>query len=162
VNDGLTYLEVHPNIDFVAGDCNILDENGALEYINRPNDLRLESLLLGWEFAEHPVNPSAYFYRKRVHEKVGELRISENFAMDIHFLYDCAASVKMAYVPKRWGNFRSLPGTKTDSNSAEAPAMMRKIRQERIAKLSRVQNLRVSLRWHTIRLKRKLWRIWAF
>jgi len=160
VKEAVTFLETHPRCDFVVGNCNILGATGELERVNRPTDLRLESLLLGWHFAEHPVNPSAYFYRKSVHHKVGEYRLAEHFAMDIHFIYDCAAKVRMQYVPSTWGNFRHRPGTKTVSNWANIPSEMRRIREEKIARLSRLAQLRMGLKWRQINALRALGK-WA-
>jgi glycosyltransferase involved in cell wall biosynthesis len=135
INDALQFLESHPNVDFVSGDCNLRDENDKILGVNRPCDLRLESLLMGWDFAPYPINPSAYFYRKEVHSVVGEYKISEHFAMDVCFLFACAAKVNMAYQPRIWGNFRHLPGAKTDQNFADAPRMMRRLRYRHIRML---------------------------
>ena len=156
IREAVTFLETHPRCDMVVGDCNILNAEGRLEWVNRPKDLRLESLLLGWRFAEHPVNPSAYFYRKSIHEKVGDFKLTEHFMMDIHFIYDCAAMVRMQYVPKIWGNFRHRAGAKTVSNWANIPSEMREIREEKIAGLSRLARLRMGLRWRQISAMRTL------
>lgn len=156
IMEGVTYLESHLKCDFVVGDCNVLGDADRLEFVNRPRDLRLESLLLGWHFAEHPVNPSAYFYRKSIHEKVGYYRVEEHFAMDIHFLYDCATLTKMTYVPRNWGNFRLRPGTKTFGNRNEISKVMLKLREERIAGLTRFSQFKLSLRWRELRARRAL------
>lgn len=153
--EGLRFLESHPGIDFVAGDCRIL-RSGEPPVINRPSDLRLESLLLGWDWAEYPCNPSAYFYRKRVHDEVGYYDTTDHYAMDLVFILECATKVKMAYVPRLWGNFRLLPHTKTFKDANNAPTRVREIKNRWLSQLSLVQRLKMSLIWQQKRISRKL------
>ena len=47
VAEGLAFLEHHSDVDFVAGNCRVINENGVLISLNTPSDLRIESLLLG-------------------------------------------------------------------------------------------------------------------
>lgn len=135
IEEAVAFLERNASIDMVVGDCNIIDADGRLSDVSRPSDLRLESLLLGWFFAHHPVNPSAYFYRKSVHDAVGEYHVSEHLAMDIQFIFDCAERVRMHYLPRLWGNFCYMPGTKTFDNQDTSSAAMRFMIRQRIAQL---------------------------
>jgi len=146
IREAVEFLESNPPIDFVTGDCNMRDENDVVTHINRPRDLRPESILLGWEYAEYPVNPSAYFYRKRIHDVVGNYIVSEHYAMDVCFIYSCATKVKTAYQPRLWGNFRHLPGTKTVSNQTNAPRIMRDLRRQYIRKLPLGRRLPLSIK----------------
>jgi hypothetical protein len=87
---------------------------------------------------------------------VGDYALAEHIAMDVHFIFDCAEKVKMAYLPRRWGNFRLLPGTKTANNQASGLITMREIQDERIQKLSWIRRMRIGLRWREIMLKRQI------
>lgn len=97
---------------FVAGDCLIIDDARRFAW-NRPNDLRIESLLLGWDAAQFPCNPSAYFYRREAHYIVGGYDPADDFTMDMDFVLKCAAQVGARHVPEHWGNFRFRAGSKT-------------------------------------------------
>jgi len=126
----------------VVGDCRVVDERDQLRYVNRPNDLRLEALLLGWSFAPHPVNPSAYLYHRECHRIVGGFNENEHHAMDLEFLYTAASLIKLSYFPKIWGNFRLIPGAKTyeDINSDKRALQ---IRQHYISKLTSIQKAKM-------------------
>jgi glycosyltransferase involved in cell wall biosynthesis len=151
IQEGLSYLSEHPRVDFVTGDCRVW--RTSTEYVlNRPKDLRLESLVLGWEYAEFPFNPSAYFYRKSIHDLVGAYDIADHFAMDYSFILECAAATRMAYLPRTWGNFRLFPGTKTFDDSANGPSRIRAIREQWKKRMTRSQHLKSSRIYHTLRL----------
>ena len=108
-------------LGFVSGDCRVIDQFGELAFWNYPTDLRLEALLLGWKRAQHPCNPSAYFYHKAVHELVGGYDLADHLTMDFDFILSCAAKVKMSYVAEHWGNFRLIPGCKSFENRHSGP-----------------------------------------
>jgi glycosyltransferase involved in cell wall biosynthesis len=155
IRDGIEYLTRHNSVDFVTGDCLILRTDRGPR-LNRPKDLRLQSLVLGWGFTEFPCNPSAYFYRKSVHRRVGPYDVDDHFAMDFSFIMACAASVKMVYVPKHWGNFRCFPGTKTFEDSSNAAARLHAICEHWKGRLTTWQHLSGSLIYHRKRLMRSL------
>jgi glycosyltransferase involved in cell wall biosynthesis len=126
----------------VVGDCRVVDERDQLRYVNRPDDLRLETLLLGWSFAPHPVNPCAYLYHRECHRIIGGFNENEHHAMDLEFLYTAASLIKLSYFPKIWGNFRLIPGAKTyeDINIAQRALQ---IRQRHISRLSSIQRAKM-------------------
>ena len=96
--------------DFLVGNCNVWNADGTLQYVNRPSKLKPWHLLSGYFL---PVNPSAYFYRKSLHEQVGGYNENNHNNMDIEFLVRVSFVAKMKYIASVWGNFRLLPGTKT-------------------------------------------------
>jgi glycosyltransferase involved in cell wall biosynthesis len=122
----------------VVGNCRVVDEHDQLQYVNRPDDLRLEALLLGWSFAPHPVNPSAYLYHRECHRIVGGFDENEHYAMDLEFIYTAASRIRLSYFPKVWGHFRLVPGAKTyeDANGVQRALQ---IRQSHISRLSTTQ-----------------------
>lgn len=106
--------------DMVVANCLVRDaEDRPLQW-NRPADLHIDTLLRGWRHAEVPQNPSAYFYRRHVHDLVGGYDVEDHYAMDLDFVLSCAARVSMLYVSEHWGNFRLIPGAKSVSDSKGA------------------------------------------
>ena len=96
--------------DFIVGNCHVWDNYDNLIYINRPRKLKIWHLLSGFYL---PVNPSAYFYKKSLHDRVGLYNLANHHNMDIEFLLCVAQETSMLYVDKDWGNFRMINGTKT-------------------------------------------------
>ena len=94
----------------LVGDCNVWNADKTLLYVNRPRYLSLRAFLLGFPY---PVNPSAYFYHRELHDAVGGYDVEEHYAMDLDFL--CAAGRKGRFLRIKGvlGNFCMEPGTKT-------------------------------------------------
>jgi glycosyltransferase involved in cell wall biosynthesis len=108
---------------FLVGNCNVWNEDGTLQYVNRPSKLKPWHLLSGYYL---PVNPSAYFYRKKIHDLVGPYNEQNHFNMDIEFLIKAALVSEMKYESAIWGNFRLLPNTKTVSDQSSGNIEKRK------------------------------------
>ncbi|MGK7952761.1 MAG: glycosyltransferase family 2 protein [Xenococcaceae cyanobacterium] len=102
-----------PEPSFVVGNCNVWDTQGKLKYVNKPNNLKLTDLLMGWKINPHPVNPSAYFYHKSLHQEVGLYDVKEQYIMDLDFIFKAVQKAKIVYVDEIWGNYRDIEGTKT-------------------------------------------------
>ena len=111
------------NLSFIVGDCNVLDESGELIYINKPSKLKSQHILAGYPF---PVNPSAYFYKKELHDKVGPYNVKNHYNMDLEFLIEISFIEKMSYFSESWGNFRVLPLAKTGSDQQNGNLEKRK------------------------------------
>jgi len=99
-----------PEPSLVVGNCNVWNSDGKLLYVNKPADLRLEDLLSGKPF---PVNPSAYFYHKSLHQVIGMYDEGENYALDLDFLLRAVQAAHTVYIDQTWGNYRFIRGTKT-------------------------------------------------
>jgi glycosyltransferase involved in cell wall biosynthesis len=97
----------------LVGNCNIWDENNRLLAVNKPSHLKLQDLLIGTEIFMHPVNPSAYFYHKSLHERIGLYDITDNNSMDLDFILRAVQVANVKYVNELFGNYRYIPGTKT-------------------------------------------------
>lgn len=97
----------------VVGNCNVWNNDGNLWFVSRPAKISLKNLLLGKYLEAFPMNPSAYFYHKSLHEKIGLYEISEHYGMDVHFIFQAVQNAKVIYMDKIWGNYRYLEGTKT-------------------------------------------------
>ena len=110
LNRILEIFKVLPEPGLLVGNCNVLDENGKLLYINRPSKLLLKDILSGNPF---PVNPSSYFYHKSLHSIIGKFATLEDYAMDVDFLLRAVQVAHTRYVNEVWGNFLFYAGTKT-------------------------------------------------
>ncbi|MEH2423776.1 MAG: glycosyltransferase family 2 protein [Nostoc sp.] len=121
-----------PEPSFIVGNCNILNQKDKLISINKPNRLRTIDLLLerrvnddGIIDASFPVNPSAYFYHKSLHQQIGLYKLEEHYAMDVDFLLKAVCSSHVKYFNETWGNYRYYPGTKTFDDSARETSTAR-------------------------------------
>lgn len=114
-NKVVSFLNNDSSIDFITGNCHVWDEKGALIYINRPTPIEKHHVLSGFHF---PVNPTAYFYRKSIHDTVGYYNEKNHYNMDLEFIVQTVLHFKITYVNCDWGNFRMLPNTKTFSDQS--------------------------------------------
>ncbi|MCC6545472.1 MAG: glycosyltransferase [Nitrospirae bacterium] len=137
-----------PEPSLLVGNCNVWGDDGTIKWINKPANLKFTDLLIGNESKNpFPVNPSAYYYHKSLHNKIGLYDITDHFTMDLDFLLRAirgAASV--LYVDEAFGNFRYIVGTKThnDFKNGESylrfNALLRKYRK----KLPLSQNIKIG------------------
>ena len=126
-----------PEPSFVVGNCNVWDTQGQLKYVNKPNNLKLTDLLMGWQINPHPVNPSAYFYHKSLHQEIGLYDVKEQYIMDLDFIFKAVQKANIVYVDEIWGNYRDIEGTKTFNDRQTGQGDRRK---EKLIK-SYMQNL---------------------
>ena len=108
-------LELFASFDsptLLVGNCNLW-RDGQEPLVNRPSDLRLESVLLGPHHCPFPFNPAAYFYDKDVHELVGFYDEDDDYTMDVDFLFRALASVQSEYRDELWGHVRVHEKAKT-------------------------------------------------
>jgi len=102
-----------PEPSFVVGNCNIWADNNKLITINKPKKLKLKDMALGWYANHHPVNPSAYFYHKSIHKRIGYYDTKDNYALDIDFILRAVQHSNVLYINQTFGNYRRIKGTKT-------------------------------------------------
>jgi glycosyltransferase involved in cell wall biosynthesis len=114
-----------PIPSLIVGNCMLWNDDGELTWVNRPS-IRLSDFLEGKPF---PVNPSAYFYHRSLHELIGPYNIEEDFAMDVDFLCKAVEVAHVSYFDENWGNFRFIKGTKTyeDTQKGRNISRQRKI-----------------------------------
>jgi glycosyltransferase involved in cell wall biosynthesis len=118
LNRALEVFETLPEPAFVAGNCKVLDEQDHLLFMNRPTALRLQDIILNPVVNPWPINPSAYFYHKSIHDRAGLYDINEHYALDVEFILRAVQVAHLKYVDETWGNFRFIEGTKTFSDTA--------------------------------------------
>ncbi len=116
----MDFFSRNPRADFFYGDGLVIDEKGRTlwEWLSRPYSLRA---LTTYQFAlnrfgYYLMQPST-FWRIGVHEKVGNLDVSMEYAMDAEFFIKAgAAGVKFVHVPVKLSAFRMIKGTKSMSS----------------------------------------------
>jgi glycosyltransferase involved in cell wall biosynthesis len=104
-------FETLPEPSILIGNCNVIDDTGKLLWLNHP-DTRYYQLLQAWRF-KMPNNPSAYFYHRSLHEKIGEFDVNDHYMMDYDFLLKAFRASNVVYVDKTFGNYRMYADNKT-------------------------------------------------
>jgi glycosyltransferase involved in cell wall biosynthesis len=126
LNRVIEIFKTLPEPGLVIGNCNVWGNSGDIQWINKPGNLKLTDLLIGNESKNpFPVNPSAYFYHKSLHQKIGLYSVDEHFAMDIDFLLRAVQGATVRYINETWGNFRYIEGTKTFDDFKRGEANLR-------------------------------------
>jgi glycosyltransferase involved in cell wall biosynthesis len=110
LNEVCQILNQNPEIHYLVGDCNVWDQAGQLIYKNQPSKVKKYHIYSGYHFS---VNPTAYFYQKSLHNKVGLYPLENHYTMDLEMILRFRGVTKFDYFPKNWGNFRVLPNAKT-------------------------------------------------
>lgn len=104
------FFTTAPNESFLLGNCKVLDEDGSLYMINKPWPFDRVAFMLDYLF---PYNPSAYFYHRSIHDKVGFYAVEDHLTMDIDFLFRLKGKAKIFYIDEILGNYLMLPESKT-------------------------------------------------
>jgi glycosyltransferase involved in cell wall biosynthesis len=116
-----------PEPTLLVGNCNVWDDDDKLIHVNKPAKLSLLLLLMQYIRA-FPANPSAYFYHKSLHEKIGLYDVEEHYGMDVHFIFKAAQAAHVKYVDALWGNYRYLANTKTYTDVTSGQNKIRNIK----------------------------------
>ena len=103
------YLQEHPEVGMVYGDCNFINESGRR--IGRFNAAQTDQRLLRRGYVHIPQQAS--FFRADLWRQVGPLDPSFFFAMDYDLWTRLAARSQLNYVPQTWANFRLHTSGKT-------------------------------------------------
>jgi glycosyltransferase involved in cell wall biosynthesis len=105
------YLVAHPEVGLVYGDCQVIDEEGAvLGYMaGRVFDLR--RIIYRAEFIPQP----AAFWRREVMDRVGMLDTSLRFALDYDFFVRVGREFPVRHIPALLACFRLQRVSKTIS-----------------------------------------------
>ncbi|MEM9923969.1 MAG: glycosyltransferase family 2 protein [Cyanobacteria bacterium P01_D01_bin.50] len=102
-----------PEPSLLVGNCNLLDNNDEIKSVNKPKRLKIVQLLTFTDFCIFPLNPSAYFYHKFLHQKIGLYKVDDHYMMDLDFIFKAVQNANIKYVDKVLGNHRQIEGTKT-------------------------------------------------
>ena len=109
VSAAVKYLQEHPDVGMVYGDCNFINEAGRV--IGKFNSAQTNYRLLRQGYAHIP--QQTMFFRADLWKQVGPLDPSFYFAMDYDLWTRVAARTEIKYIPQTWANFRLHPSGKT-------------------------------------------------
>lgn len=88
-------------LNFVSGNCKLINDKGELIYINRP--ARIKSYHLYSGKTNFPINPVAYFYKKEIHDRIGLYNVNNHFNMDYEFILLACLKYDLIYFNEDWG-----------------------------------------------------------
>lgn len=103
------YLEEHPEVGMVYGDCNYIDESGRVVARFPAAQTDYRRLRRGYTH----IPQQTMFFRAELWKQVGPLDPSFYFAMDYDLWTRIAARTPIQYVPQTWANFRIHSSGKT-------------------------------------------------
>ncbi|HXF86582.1 MAG TPA: glycosyltransferase family 2 protein [Anaerolineales bacterium] len=109
VSAAVRYLQEHPEIGMVYGDCNYINEEGRV--IGKFPAAQTNYVLLRRGYVHIPQQTT--FFRADLWKQVGPLDPSFYFAMDYDLWTRIAARSEIKYVPQTWANFRLHTAGKT-------------------------------------------------
>jgi glycosyltransferase involved in cell wall biosynthesis len=109
VTAAIKYLQEHPDIGMVYGDCNYINESG--DVIGRLHSAQTNYLLLRRGYTHIP--QQTMFFRADLWRRLGPLDPSFYFAMDYDLWTRIAAHAAIRYVPQTRANFRLHASRKT-------------------------------------------------
>jgi glycosyltransferase involved in cell wall biosynthesis len=150
LNEVCQILNEKSDINYLVGDCNVWDQTGNLIYVNRPSKVKKYHVFSGHHFS---VNPSAYFYQKRLHDQVGLYPLDNYFNMDLEMILRLRNVTTFHYYSKIWGNFRMLPNAKTFEDQFSNQLENRK--QDLLIKYLAKQSIWVQFFTNFYKLERK-------
>ena len=105
----VTYLQEHPQVGMVYGDCNYIDDSGNVT--GKFNAAQTNYHLLRQGYTHIP--QQTMFLRAELWKQVGPLDPSFYFAMDYDLWTRIAAHAPIRYIPQTWANFRLHTSGKT-------------------------------------------------
>jgi len=134
-----------PEPSLLVGNCKLWGDEGTVLRVNKPNKLGILALVS--LTSPFPVNPSAYFYHKSLHQKIGLYEVDECFVMDIDFIIKAVQVAVVNYVDETWGNYRFIQGTKTIKSIENGQQMhhLRRILKKHRKSLPLFQRLQAAL-----------------
>ncbi|RPJ22608.1 MAG: glycosyltransferase [Chloroflexi bacterium] len=103
------YLQQHPQVGMVYGDCNYINESGTV--IGKFHSAQTNYRLLRRGYTRIP--QQTMFFRAELWAQLGPLDPSFYFAMDYDLWIRIAARTEIKYVPQTWANFRLQPSGKS-------------------------------------------------
>jgi glycosyltransferase involved in cell wall biosynthesis len=103
ITRAVMFLQKHPEVDAVYGDCDYVDSNGRFlhPYPTRPYDY-LELVRMAVNYIPQP----ATFVRRQVLESVGYLDESLHYVMDLEYWLRLGVQHNLAYLPVRLATLR--------------------------------------------------------
>jgi len=97
----LNLFDNNSSLNFITGNLKVYDLKGELIYLNRPQRIKAYHLFSYTE--TFPINPAAYFYKKSIHERVGDYTVENHNNMDYEFILKASLCSNLVYFNEDWG-----------------------------------------------------------
>ena len=139
------------------GNCQMWGEGDIKLSLNKPKAHNLYQLIAGYETS---YNPSAYFYHKALHDRIGDYDETDHYTMDLDFLIRAYGAASLFYTNETWGNFRFIPGAKTFED-AQRGAMFKRcdaLRKKTFDSMTPLQQLIVKAYQLKMRVEKRVTR----
>ncbi len=113
----LELIKRYKNPVVLVGNCKLIGQDYFVKYINRPQKMQAYHLYSKTE--PYPINPSAYFYSKKIHENpnVGYYNQENHYSMDYEFFLKTVLCYSIIYFNEDWGFMLEHPQAKTTQDS---------------------------------------------
>lgn len=121
----ISIFKSNNKLAFITGNCKLFNNDGELIYINRPQRMRPYHQFSYLE--PFPINPSAYFYSKKIHNEVGFYNEENHFTMDYEFILLSCLKEKIIYFNEDWGYAIYHEGSKSLNDTKNNLLFQRKI-----------------------------------
>lgn len=109
VATAVEYLNSHPEIGMVYGECHVIDETSKITDRCQAKVFNLKEMLCRGNMVPQP----ATFLRRAVLDEIGFLDTGLHYCMDYDLWLRIAMKSEIAYVPRYLANFRRCSGTKS-------------------------------------------------
>jgi len=114
VETAVNYLNEHPDVGLVYGECNIIDMSSRAIGVFVADEFKLEQILFG---GGCPIPQPASFFRGAVLDEIGYLDTNLHMAMDLDFYVRTGLKFKVHLIPHVLANFRTYRNTKSSSET---------------------------------------------
>jgi glycosyltransferase involved in cell wall biosynthesis len=109
VSAAVAYLQEHPEVGMIYGDCNYINENGKRIGKFRSRQTSYKRIRRGYNH----IPQQTMFFRAGLWKQAGPLDPSFHYAMDYDLWTRLSARTEIKYVPQTWANFRLHTAGKT-------------------------------------------------
>jgi glycosyltransferase involved in cell wall biosynthesis len=109
VSAAVSYLQQHPDVGMVYGDCKYINENGEVIGKFKSRQTSYRRIRRGYNH----IPQQTMFFRAGLWKQVGPLDPSFHYAMDYDLWTRIARRSEIKYVPQTWAGFRLHTSGKT-------------------------------------------------
>ena len=122
VSTAVEYLNKHPEVDVVYGDCGAIDVDGRLVGLSYLHEWDLAYAV---EHCDHCIPQPAAFMRRRILEKVGWLDVSFISKKDHELWLRIGLAGRIRHIPNLLAHARACPGYMSDRGDITAEACVK-------------------------------------
>ncbi|MCL0087918.1 glycosyltransferase [Dehalococcoidia bacterium] len=111
IETAVEFLNDHPEISMVYGDCNIVNECNEVVGQCPATEFDVKEMICGRNSVPQP----ATFFRRAILDEIGYLDSDLHMAMDFDYWIRIGLKFRAKYIPQVMANFRMCPRTKSVS-----------------------------------------------